>query len=260
MLKILVCSIFRDMVEHPNWKGLGSPLKACLEQLEKQEDNLSNEVEFTYSFYESDSMDETPEVLERWAGATRVSLVSEKIEAPRYRSLPADTGQDRIRWLAKFRNRALEKLADEDWVLFIESDIVYSPETLRYLLSMDLGDIRSPLSFSHPTDLTTFYDPLSTRDLEGRKFRWAWPPPPNDADMVRCVRGHPIEVSSTFNCFCLIRADLIRAGVRFSGEVEGESEASMLCKSAREKGARIFVFPAIRYSVIHPLASQAWRE
>ena len=77
--------------------------------------------------------------------------------------------------------------------------------------------------------------------------------------MVKCIKGHPIEVSTAFNCFCLVRGKIIADGVMFS-YMDGESEASSFCNDARGRGYRVFVYPSIRYSVVHPLAQHAWNE
>lgn len=263
MPRILVCAALRDMQQHPNWDVFDvSPLEAFLTQLEQQE-QLG--YEFSYSFYENDSRDATPEVLAGWTDrrvgeGKRVTFIAEKLGRKRYRSLPADKGQERIKLYAEVRNRTLEAYDGEDWVLFVEPDILYRPDTLGYLLSSGPGDIRSPLSFSSPHSLLAFYDPLSTRDIDGKKFQWAWPPTNRQEDHQKVITGTPFEVSSTWNCFCLISGEVIKAGVRFSGDTVGESEASSFCRDAREKGFKVYVFPSIRYSTVHPLANHAWSE
>lgn len=259
MPRILVCAALRDMEHHPNWDAFGlSPLETFLLQLEQQE-QLG--YAFNYSFYENDSRDNTVEILSNWQPKNgNKTFVSEVLGKKRYRSLPADKGQERIKLYAEVRNRTLEAYDNEEWVLFVEPDILYRPDTLGYLLSSGPGDIRSPLSFSSPHSLLAFYDPLSTRDLDGKKFQWAWPPTNRQEDHQKVITGTPFEVSSTWNCFCLISGEVIKAGVRFSGDTVGESEASSFCRDARAKGFKIYVFPSIRYSTVHPLANHAWSE
>jgi hypothetical protein len=246
------------MEQHPNWANLGSPLKYFLLNILE----LRHYGSLSFSFYENDSKDNTASRLTEWGRARheKNTIICETLGKPRYRSLPADKGPERLQLYAEMRNRTLEAYDGEDWVLFLEPDIVYNPQTLLYLLQDGPGDIRSPLSFSHAHNLFSFYDPLSTRDMAGTKYQWAWPPANTPEDRLSILRGQPLEVSSTFNCFCLISGAVIQAGVRFSIAGEGHSEASSFCQSAREKGFKVYLFPSVRYSVIHPLAQQPWSE
>jgi len=253
MSSILVCTIMRDMVEHPNWEGVGSPLEMYFAQLEA----LMSRHEVRVSIYENDSSDGTPERVRVWAEGKSVTLVSEKLNSPDYKGkfvLQSTKEElvDRFARYAGFRNRPFELLGDEEWLLLVDPDVIYPVELIDYLLSGP-GDIRSSLSFSHWLDLSSFYDPLSTRDLEGKCFRWAWPPANREEDMIACIRGIPFEVSSTWNCLLLVRADLVRQGLRFRTPAWGDNEPSTFCQDARALGAKVYVYPATRLSVYHPL-------
>ena len=74
-----------------------------------------------FSFYENDSVDDTPELLAAWLRGHRGVLQSERLGVPRL------SGREisRTMLMAEARNRALAGFGDEplDWLVVIDADI-----------------------------------------------------------------------------------------------------------------------------------------
>jgi hypothetical protein len=254
-MKILVCATLRDMVSHPNW-GTTSPLKCFLMRCRQ----LLKIPEISgISIYENDSKDGTREELSKFAADDpRITYFHEDLGRPLYRSFPASKSDERLSLFAEMRMKPLKALTDEDWVLYIEPDILWELPLIDLLLHGESGDIRTALSFSNPYDMTSFYDTLATIDLNGEHFRTAWPPVSSPLLSEKIIRGIPFEVGSSWSGVVLIRSEIFHK-VSFTFE-SGRSEADTFCTDARKLGYRVFIYPALRYSVVHPLADRAFDE
>ena len=105
------------------WRNSTKTIHRTLAQLEALEKYHSN-VDFSYYFFENDSTDKTPEILNKWLETRNGKLKSEVLNAPQFKS----TGHaERMEYMAIYRNKLLEiaRPLDSDYTLIFDSDIIF---------------------------------------------------------------------------------------------------------------------------------------
>lgn len=188
-----------------------------------------------YVWVEGDSVDDTARQLLYWAeDDPRVTLVRCNTGVPRHGSI---VHPERFKALAQVFNAALDAvdLAWSDYVLFLPSDIVYSPDLLSRLLAHG-AHIMAPFSW---TEYGRFYDTwgFTRRGEEFGRFTMA---------SGRVAYGdEPIRMD-TVGGTVLIRSDVLRAGCRYTPEEVDRG----LCKAARAQGFLVWADPSTH--VFHP--------
>lgn len=206
-MRVLICSIIRNRKQFLfGWKDQILCLK---------DENPG--ITFDLSVFENDSIDGTQEYLaevepELGSELNKVWIHCSKKDWPYFGSIRAE---ERVKYLAEARNHCLEQ-ADQDVglfsynkIVFIEPDVDYDPEEISHLFWVD-DDIASPYSV-HPMDFQShrwIYDSWATRlSVEDDIFKGP-----------RIFEMPPrLDVASTFNCFCVYRAQPFTEGARFSG-------------------------------------------
>jgi peptide chain release factor subunit 1 len=155
----------------------------------------------------------------------------------------AEAVRKRASRLGVLRNKVIdEALKDEEYVFWLDSDIVEFPASLlRDLLKANV-DIVAPYVLIEGSGL--FYDTLAFRK-DGLKFA-------PDLGRVQTVTGAVVgglpdslfEVDSVGTCM-LVRTAVYRKGVRFP-DSDLESEQVGFCNLARKEGFRVFADPQVR--------------
>lgn len=221
---ILICSIFRDAAGNiEQWfNNLG-----VLIQLIK-DDYIAS-----VSFYENDSIDSTPKLINSHISKLSISqssFVSEKLRNKRYTSI---WSYDRLKDLAYYRQKCLNAfdLNQFDKIAYIESDILYDPEWCKELIlakhpasigkNPDIYSGWSLRSQSNPKECMYLYDTCATRLT---KDHTSLSIPENeftDRSFVRTpITGYGAnclhQAYSTFNCFCVYNAEPFKRGVKWN--------------------------------------------
>jgi GT2 family glycosyltransferase len=156
-------------------------------------------------------------------------------------------GISRFVKLATLRNHLImESLEDEEYVLFVDSDVVkMPPDMLRSLLAVD-ADIVAPMvyidNFREFED-TYFYDTLAFIDDKNLNFEHTYPYVPGLKDLP----SQPVYINSVGTCY-LIDSKVFRAGVKYQGS-ETLSEQIGFCQRAKAAGFRVAVAPDV--GVLH---------
>jgi len=135
---------------------------------------------------------------------------------------------DRFARLAYLRNYLVDNaLSDEDYILWIDSDIVKIPSTLITNLRAHAKAVIAPsvwIEEAKPRD--QFYDTLAFRDLEGKNF-----------PVFSLPYSGLVQVSSVGSCY-LVNSKLYRnSKVRYSG---GDSEHVTFCSEVRKLGEKVY--------------------
>lgn len=178
--------------------------------------NLNPDHVFDLFVFENDSTDNTKQVLNLVKKRLRpyFSTLSIEIEDRGWPYFGSIKAEERVMYLAKARNQTLEK-ADEliglnqyDKVICIEPDVSYFPTLLNSLLHAD-DDIASGYSILPPGLGVEdwIYDSWATRVNAGDS-EYQGPKVSELPDRL--------PVASTFNCFCVYKAEPFAAGLRFS--------------------------------------------
>lgn len=184
---------------------------------------------------EGDSVDDT-RILLRAAAAQdcRVRLIRYDTGKPKFGSV---VNSERFAVLAGVFNTALSyvDLGWSDYVLFLPSDIVYSPELVSRLLAHG-KDIIAPFSW---TEGGRFYDTWGFTKDNDEFIRFS------QGAARQMFRNGPIEMD-TIGGTVLIRSDVLKVGVRYTADQVDRG----LCAMARAKGFTVWADPDT--AVYHP--------
>lgn len=145
--------------------------------------------------------------------------------------------QDRLAALSQLGNKGLGAIdIHDDAVVYVESDLLWSPTTIRALLrQLKHGvDVISPLVFAGEY----FYDVFCYRNLQGERFA------PFSPYSNALVGRQVAEVGSVGSCL-IMKADVAR-----TCRIPGAEVLIGFCRIAREKGYHIFV--DARERIYHP--------
>jgi hypothetical protein len=147
--------------------------------------------------------------------------------------------EDDTRWrnISRVYNAALDRLtAADDWVLHVEADLIWAPETLAGLLcQLRDYDAVAPLILLRPGH---YYDTFGSRTLDGRRFQPAPPFHPDGLDGLT-------EIGAAGSCLA------VRGGFARQARWQPLELVSVgWCAQLRAQGARIWVDPASE--VVHP--------
>lgn len=177
---------------------------------------------------EGDSVDGTPAALREWADKEkRLRVVTCNMGRPHYGSVIDD---DRFRVLGTVFNAGMDAV-DTRWsshVMFIPSDVRHEPGLLSRLMAHDL-DLVAP--FFWTSSGMMFYDTwgFSRGGVHFGNFMRTELPAYGDA---------PIQMDTIGGCI-LMRADVLRAGVRYSLEDVDQG----LCRAAIAHGFTVWADP-----------------
>jgi hypothetical protein len=222
---VLVCTISRNLEKN---------FDVYYSQLRSSVTKLSSDYNFFFSFYENDSSDNTKSIVKKadWSFFKQYSVITENLSKGIF------TGNDikRVEILANARNKCLE--ADDmyknvDWVLFIESDIEYTPEIFEKILKHNNQDVDvfSGIAVTKETDI--IYDLWATRYSPLER-------PDEMATVYEMEHNGPRELWATFSCMCLYKAEPFKKGIRFHWMNERfgihDCDTTVICENFRKAG------------------------
>jgi hypothetical protein len=206
-MRVLISTIVRNRARH---------LLTWAEQLVALR-KANPDIEFDLVAFENDSEDGTKQILSSMKPLLSKHLNNVELKVydlgwPYFSSVKAG---DRVEYLAKARNKTLEVadimngLASYDKIVCIEPDVTYDAKLMSEVLKSDL-DIASGYSMEPPgTGVPDWiYDSWATRVQYTDSEYFG----PKVSELPHCL-----DVASTFNCFCVYKADPFIEGVRFSG-------------------------------------------
>jgi hypothetical protein len=201
---VLICSIMRNCEKsiHRYYEQIKTTVLAI------------PEINFSISIYENDSIDQTPDILSSldWSFTEKIHIKSEKIKTQFYGSIK---DEDRVKNLSEARNKSIygsDFLKESDYVLFVESDIVYTPNDVKELIffkdryKIDNFDIVSAISLHQTNGKLKLYDAWGTRrfaEEEIGKLYSKW-------DKRTFDRYY-----ATFNCLCLYNSVPFKNNIKF---------------------------------------------
>lgn len=209
--------------------------------------------QLSYAFLTGNNSDNTFELLDAYEITHQGTLYWDKGENSRKDKVWLKglefkwEGIPRFVKLATLRNHLImESLEDEEYVLFVDSDVVKMPPSLlRSLLAVD-AEIAAPMvyieNFREYND-TYFYDTLAFLGDDNRNFDHTYPYVPG----LRTLPTLPIYIGSVGTCY-LVDSKVFRAGVKYQGS-DTLSEQVGFCQRARAAGFRIAVAPDVE--VLH---------
>lgn len=193
--------------------------------------DLNKDIKFDVSVYENDSIDDSKAILESfdYSFLNKSFVSSENIATEYYGSI---VSEDRVNNLAKARNKTLDQvdnLSDYDKVLVIEPDIDYDVKEGSELLRTEYDIVSGTTPHPH----VPIYDNWCTRLKETDS---SWP----IFIGLDSFENDIIPVWTTFNCFCVYKAEPFIAGARYSGFNERlntfDCDTVVICEEFRKLG------------------------
>lgn len=203
--KVSVFCIWRDAEEH---------IHRTLKQLEDIES--FNSYDFSYYFYENDSVDKTADILNNWLKSRKGRFLSEKLSAPKFSSTPEI---ERMKFLCECRNKC-KVLAGEnnsDYSLLIDGDIEFNNNNfLLQIESLDniddavmtTANVRQNIpDFTFNASSDSYYDTYAFRDSYGNNgLYWSDCPFIRKQNRLSWMLGQPQITMSSFGGFAIIKS------------------------------------------------------
>jgi hypothetical protein len=159
---------------------------------------------FLFSIYENDSTDDTAKLIRQadWSFFPEHTIKTETVGT----AVLTGKNAKRVENLAKARNACIEAgdfLSRADWVLFVETDVEYTPSDFRNILKHADQDVDVFSGVTVCKDTRVPYDTWATRHTSLSKG--------GDGFMGTGLK----EFWATFSCLCLYKAEPFKKGLRF---------------------------------------------
>ena len=209
------------------------------------------------SFYENDSIDDTPELLSLWLKDRPGVLQSERLGVPRLRGREIS----RTMRMAEARNKALKGFADEplDLLVVIDADLYVNPSHIWQLIEV-LQRCRGvamacasalqnmPDIFGHGA--WSYYDSYALLD----RHNWlgitgALVPLRDLQDRAQWMAGRPVQVQAAFGGIAVLPMSIVRSQNLLWDGAQG-CEHWTFCLGAGEAG-RVLACPQVTPLVLH---------
>lgn len=251
MKTVAVLSLWRDSSEY---------LKYSLAQFEEMESTLLDQnINVVYAFFENDSEDKTPQLLQAWLRDHIGFVVSERINAPKWGSVPS---LDRVRYQARYRNMALELLNNYynfDYLLVADSDVHWEPSLITGMIErLDTNKswgmisprtVQNVRDFIENTDRASYFDSWSLLDSNGTQgLTFASNPFLTREDRKLWDEGKPVSCNSAFGSISMIKAEALD---EVDWSVIDGVEHWEFCKGIRLNGYKVIADPSLYAKVIH---------
>lgn len=217
------------------------------------------------SFYENDSLDGTPDILDSWLRGRPGVLQSERLGAPRLRGREIN----RTIHMAEARNKALAAFADEplDWLVVIDADLYALPCHIWQLIEvMERGRgvamacasalQNMPDIFGHSS--WSYYDSFALID----QYHWlgitgALIPLRDLHDRARWLAGRPVPVKAAFGGIAVLSMATVRSH-RLRWDGSHGCEHWRFCLDAGAAG-QVLACPQVTPLVLHD-QPRRWSE
>lgn len=225
---VIVSSIFRDAAEY---------VDRYVDQVAALRELLGVPVRLVVA--EGDSTDDTYTQLVVGFQKAEIPAVVLRVDhhGPKFGSY--DVAQ-RWRQIAQVCNAVMDRvrveIEDDDLFCYVESDLVWAPDTIAALFDgLEVAPAIAPMSFHGPTGM--FWDTWGHIGLDGKRFSNYPPYHPS-------VNGQRVQIQSAGSCF-VMRGRLAKQ-VRFSPEdcIRGVG------RTIREAGGSLWLDPSVK--VIQP--------
>ena len=181
-------------------------IKDWIDEMKSLIDYLGPENVIVSIYENGDSTDKTRKYLDFFESY----LINHKVvNVINLEKLEEKEGVDRIRFLARLRNRSLDllyRIADLDFdntkIIFL-NDIIYRFEDIIKLLATNNGNYDSVCAMDY---YESFYDTWAAIGLDGKQFRRYFPYFYNKEQQDAYINGEPIRTFSCWNGVTVINA------------------------------------------------------
>lgn len=232
------------------WRDSESYIYNTLQSLE----NLQENYDVDYYFYENDSQDHTKHILEDWISKKKGKLLSESLNKRKYGSV---VDIERFKLLANYRNKIKQILLDNtqsNITLLLDTDISFNNQDITYLVNalsedvvMSVANTRQDipdLMLQESDD--SFYDVLPVRDAYNNSGLYFTDCPlllNNDRKLWK--NNQNIVINSAFSGVSVITTSVLS---RSNWSTTGYVEHINFCADVRKLG-NIVIVPNSKPSV-----------
>ena len=244
------------------WRDSESYIVRSLSQFESMESQLqSQNINCIYGFFENDSTDSTPNLLQHWLKDRIGFVISEHIGAPKWGSIPSN---ERTQYLARYRNITLDYLNNYynfDYLLVADSDVHWEPTLISEMIQrlddnptwgmVSPNTTQNVQDFVGCTESPSYFDSWALIDSNGTQaMTFAANPFLSPRDRLLWENGQPVPVNSAFGSISLVRAAAIdEDSTCWDGE--NGCEHWYFCESIRDAGYQICVDPTLHAEIKH---------
>jgi len=242
------------------WRDSESYLKYSLAQFDAMEEALLEKgINTIYAFFENDSTDKTPQLLQSWLQDRMGFVISERIGAPKWGSVAS---LERVRYQARYRNMALQLVTNYynfDYLLVADSDVQWEPSLITGMIErLDSNETWGMISpnttqnvrdFIEDTDRPSYFDSWSLLDSNGTQcMTFAANPFLTKEDRNLWDQGKPVACNSAFGSIAMVKAEALDE-VEWS-VIDGV-EHWEFCKGIRLNGYLVIADPTLHAQVTH---------
>jgi GT2 family glycosyltransferase len=242
------------------WRDSESYLKYSLAQFDAMESTLlEQDINVVYAFFENDSTDKTPQLLQSWLQDRVGFVISERIGAPKWGSVAS---LDRVRYQARYRNMALELVNNYynfDYLLVVDSDVQWEPSLITGLISrlddnefwgmVSPNTVQNVRDFIEDTDRPSYFDSWSLLDSHGTQaMTFAANPFLTPEDRTNWDQGLPVSCNSAFGSIAMVKAEALD---EVDWSVIDGVEHWEFCKGIRLNGYLVIADPSLHAEVVH---------
>jgi len=209
------------------WRDSEPYLKYSLAQFEAMEEALlEKNISPVYAFFENDSQDKTPQLLQFWLSERLGFVISERIGAPKWGSVASI---ERVKYQARYRNIALDFINNYyffDYLLVADSDVHWDPSLITGMIDrLDANEnwgmvspntVQNVRDYIEDTDRPSYFDSWSLVDSTGQQaMTFAANPFLNAEDRHAWGNKKPVACNSAFGSIAMIKDDAL-ADVKWS--------------------------------------------
>jgi glycosyltransferase involved in cell wall biosynthesis len=245
------------------WRNSVNYLERTLTTFEQLEKSMAEQnINVVYSFFENDSDDETPFLLLKWLKKRRGIFLSERINAPRWGSVPSI---ERVLYQARYRNLALAPLTNYynfDYLLVVDSDIHWEPSlVLGMIQRLDDNESWGMVSpnttqnvrdYVEDTDRPSYFDSWALKDRDNNQcLTFAANPFLRADDRALWETDQPVECNSAFGSIALVKAEALCGKEDVEWSVIDGVEHWEFCAGIRSNGYKVIADPTLTAQVIH---------
>ena len=242
------------------WRDSESYLEHSLAQFDAMEEALlEKEINTVYAFFENDSTDKTPQLLQSWLQDRMGFVVSERIGAPKWGSVAS---LERVRYQARYRNMALQLLNNYynfDYLLVADSDVHWKPSLITGMIDRldsneDWGMVspnttQNVRDFIEDTERPSYFDSWSLLDSHGTQcMTFAANPFLTKEDRDLWDQCKPVSCNSAFGSIAMVKAEPLD---EVDWSVIDGVEHWEFCKGIRLNDYLVIADPSLHAEVIH---------
>lgn len=245
------------------WRDSEGYIERSLAQFEDMEERLKDQrIKVVYAFFENDSTDNTPQILQSWMRKHTGFVISEVIGAPKWGSVAS---LKRVKYQARYRNMALALLNEYynfDYLLVADSDVHWEDDLAEEMIErldknpkwgmVSPNTVQNVRDFVEDTDRPSYFDSWSLKDEDDEQcLTFAANPFLRQEDRELWNEGKPVYCNSAFGSIAMVKAKALNCEDGVEWAVIDGVEHWEFCAGIRSNGYDVVADPSLHAEIIH---------